>query len=75
MLSEQEMLVPLVLAEIRDILVADHGAFDDLRAEGGEFVWTFEGQTVRCDIPKIDNVHLAARKCAVKLTTRLRDDV
>lgn len=74
MLSEQEMLVPMLLAEIRDILVADHGAFDDLRAEGDEVVWTFEGKTVRCDIPRIDNIFTAARTCAVKLTIRLQGE-
>lgn len=71
MLSEQEALVPMVLGEVRDILVADMGALDDLRAEGGQFVLTFEGQTVRADIPHIDNVFSVARKIAVELVSRL----
>lgn len=71
MLSEQEALVPMVLGEVRDILVTDLGALDDLRATGGEIVLTFEGQTVKADIPHIHNVFDAARSLTVELVSRL----
>lgn len=71
MLSEQEALAPMVLGEVRDILQADMGALDDLRIEADAVVLTFEGQTVRCDLPHIENVFDAARNITSELISRL----
>lgn len=72
MLSTQDMLIPCLLSKVRDILVSDHGAYDDLRVEADTIKWTFEGQTVECDVPEVTDLLKDAAKCAALLTSRLR---
>lgn len=63
MISEQEALVPTMMAEIRSSLFARFGC-NDIRAEGGEFVVTHNGKTARVDIPEIKNVFVDAFRIA-----------
>ena len=76
MMSEHEMLVPMVLAIVRDILVSDNGAYDDLRVEADQIIYTLEGTTVRADIPHpITNVFEDGQKVASVLNSLLTGGV
>lgn len=63
MMTEQEALVPTLIAETRDLLMARMGAHA-IRAEGGDLVVTWDNKTAKIDIPEIENVFLDARRCA-----------
>lgn len=73
MMTEQEALVPTMMAEIRSSLQARLGACD-IRAEGGEFVVTRGARTARADIPHIQNVFVDAFRIAGDLEYLLTTD-
>lgn len=70
MVSEQEALVPVLLAEVREILFA-RIACNTLRAEGGELVASHQGRVARVNVPHIENLPLQARKLADVLEAEL----
>jgi hypothetical protein len=70
MMTEQEALVPTMMAEIRHSLRARLGSCD-IRAEGGEFVVTHGSKTARADIPHIQNVFVDAFEVAGELEALL----
>lgn len=70
MVSEQEALVPVLLAEVREILFA-RIACNTIRAEGGELVAHHNGRVGRVNVPHIDNLMLQARSLADKLEAEL----
>jgi hypothetical protein len=73
MMSEQEALVPLLMAELRSQLTARIGAHE-IRAEGGEIVVTCKDRTARVDIPEIQNLYVEAFTLAGRIETLLTDD-
>lgn len=70
MISEQEALVPVLMAEIRQILFA-RLACSDIRCEGGDFVVEHRGVTARVDVPEIENVYLDARALSDQIESLL----
>jgi hypothetical protein len=63
MIDAQEAMVPVMMAEIRDILFASVGQHT-LKAEGGSFVMTQGTKYSSADIPHIANMRVQAREIA-----------
>lgn len=74
MMSEQEAMVPLLLAEMRTSLFARIGAHE-IRAEGGEIVVTCKDRTARVDIPEIQNLYVESYKLAGTIEGLLTGEV
>jgi len=66
MVGEQEAMVPLLMAEVRDVLMARLGAHT-LRAEGGSLVLIVGAKYSSAWIPDINNLIPQARALATEL--------